>query len=60
MKWKALANNLLDALIEHVGLNECADMLVSIDYTKEDLLQLGFEEDTIEDSLERVNQLREQ
>ena len=54
MKWKQLANNLLDTLIDHWGLSDLTDYLVRYGYTKKELLELGFEEDTIDNSFMRV------
>ena len=60
MKWKQLANNLLDTLIDHWGLSATTDYLIEYGYNEKDLLELGFEKETIDASMERFNALMEE
>jgi len=43
-----LANNLLDNMIDSVGLVETCEILLGLGYTDDELYSLGFEEETIE------------
>jgi len=48
MNWEKLANTCLDILVDMYSPNEIAEMLYEDGYTSEELLTLGFEEETIE------------
>ena len=52
MNWEKLANTCLDILVETYSPNEIAHMLYEIGYSADELLLLGFDEDTIEDIIE--------
>jgi hypothetical protein len=43
-----LANNLLDIMIDSMGLVETCETLLGLGYTDDQLYSLGFEEETIE------------
>lgn len=48
INWEKLANTCLDILVDMYSPNEMAEMLYEYGYTSEELLTLGFDEDTIE------------
>jgi hypothetical protein len=54
LSWEVLANNLLDYLVEYMGLNDCVKMLLDLDYTEDQLYFLGFDKETIDQTKEYI------
>jgi hypothetical protein len=54
MKWKNLANYCLDYVIDNVGVSDSAVFLVKGGFSKEDLLELGYDNDTIDSAISFV------
>lgn len=50
--YEQLANNLLDFMVEAVGLVETCETLIGWGYDDDDLLFLGFQQETIESAKE--------
>jgi hypothetical protein len=60
MKWKNLANYCLDYVIDNVGVSDSAVFLVKGGFSKEDLLELGYDNDTIDSAISFVKNWEEQ
>jgi hypothetical protein len=60
MKWKSLANYCLDYVIDNVGVSDSAVFLVKGGFSKEDLLELGYDNDTIDSAISFVKNWEEQ
>jgi hypothetical protein len=60
MKWKNLANHCLDYVIDNVGVSDSAVFLVKGGFSKEDLLELGYDNDTIDSAISFVKNWEEQ
>jgi hypothetical protein len=60
MKWKNLANYCLDYVIDNVGVSDSAVFLVKGGFNKEDLLELGYDNDTIDSAISFVKNWEEQ
>jgi hypothetical protein len=60
MKWKNLANYCLDYVIDNVGVSDSAVFLVKGGFRKEDLLELGYDNDTIDSAISFVKNWEEQ
>jgi hypothetical protein len=60
MKWKNLANYCLDYVIDNVGVSDSAVFLVKGGFSKEDLLELGYDNDTIDSAISFVKNWEDQ
>ena len=60
MKWKNLANYCLDYVIDNVGVSDSAVFLVKGGFSKEDLLELGYDNDTIDSAISFVKNWEKQ
>jgi hypothetical protein len=58
--WKELANYCLDYVIDNVGVSDSAVFLVKGGFSKEDLLELGYDNDTIDSAISFVKNWEEQ
>jgi len=56
INYKKLANNLLDFMIDNFELVEVVEILIGNGFTYDEVLTLGFEEETIEQSQRRINE----
>jgi hypothetical protein len=54
MKWNKLANYCLDYVIDNVGVSDSAIFLVKGGFNKKDLLELGYDKDTIDSAISFV------
>ena len=54
MKWNKLANYCLDYVIDNVGVSDSAIFLVKGGFNKKDLLELGYDEETIDSAISFV------
>jgi hypothetical protein len=55
INYKKLANNLLDFMIDNFELVEVVEILIGNGFTYDEVLTLGFEQETIEQAQERIN-----
>jgi phosphoribosylformylglycinamidine (FGAM) synthase-like amidotransferase family enzyme len=56
MKWKNLANYCLDYVLDKVGVSDSAIFLIAGGFSKNDLLELGYNEETIDSAIKLVNE----
>lgn len=56
MKWKNLANYCLDYVINASSISDSAIFLIKGGFSKDDLLLLGYDEDTIDNAIKLVNE----
>jgi hypothetical protein len=54
--WKELANYCLDYVMNNSSISESAIFLIEGDFSKKDLLELGYDNDTIDSAIKLVNE----
>jgi hypothetical protein len=55
LDYKQLANVLLDCMCETIGLVEVVEILIGQDFSNDDILSIGFEQETIDQAQDRIN-----